>query len=51
MHKFSHLHFHASHPHDIIFDDDGYRVRASCEVRKEKYIEREKETERADVRF
>lgn len=45
MHKHAHLHLHASHSHDIIFDDDGYRVGASCEVRKEKYIERKGETE------
>lgn len=49
MHKFPHLHFHASHPHDIIFDDDGYRVGASCEVRKEKYIGRERERQREEM--
>lgn len=48
--EFSHLHFHASHPHDIIFDDDGYGVGASCEASEEKYI-KEKERKRADVRF
>lgn len=45
MHKFTHLHFHASHPHDIIFDDDGHGVGASYEVRKQKYIERERQRE------